>query len=173
VHCKSDIHSNQLSNFLRKSKFIPKIEKSDPLDCVHTVESAKLHQMEVQDTVIFPVDPGLHWNHTKLIADKGQEYSISAKGEWYDMGIPSSATGYGKSHLTQKWFEKDRRVKDSKWMALEIVVGNELKSPTTYTHDGQLVEVSKKGEISMFANDVCGFYWNNFGKMSVSITRTK
>jgi hypothetical protein len=118
-----------------------------------------------------PIMAGEYWNDTKIDMDTGERYMLTASGRWLDFFIPSSPDGYSSPlssikslnrllrHPTGKLFSLigclDRRVEQ------QFIIGRGV------TFDSEV-----SGRLYCFANDVPGFYWNNWGHIALTIKRT-
>jgi hypothetical protein len=113
---------------------------------------------------------------TGLVVAAGERYSIvpDACHRWVDFFIPCTAAGY----MTQwtEWymrgFECKKPLPYRPWLALVGRIGDcHLKAFLIGTNWAGTA--NHGGELFLFANDAKGWYWNNFGEMPVTITRTK
>jgi hypothetical protein len=66
-------------------------------------------------------------------------------------------------------FERHRRVPGERWFKLIGVVGNDGTPFPIGT--GRDVTMSATGRLYRFANDVSWAYWNNWGKVMLTIER--
>jgi hypothetical protein len=114
-----------------------------------------------------------YWNNTGLHVTVGQRYQLVAVGTWCDLVIRCDADGYPTPwwYPPQRIAQGFRRLPEGNWFVLVgavrvaedcryFVVGSscEVRMPTT-------------GQLAFFANDVPGFYWNNFGSIRLGIAR--
>jgi hypothetical protein len=110
-----------------------------------------------------------YWNHTGIKLEKDKQYFLKAEGTWVDWYIEIDANGFGH------WFflpvEILRRMPTKNWFALIGTLDKSRENafligtgPTDYTPP-------IPGELVCFANDVPGFYWNNYGSIYLTVTR--
>jgi hypothetical protein len=109
------------------------------------------------------------WNHTVIGLKVGQQYLLKAEGKWIDWYIETDANGYSRWYLRP--YEIFRRMRRENWFALIGTIGESLNNafligmgPTDY-----MPPIS--GELVCFANDMPGFYWNNYGSVQLTVTR--
>jgi len=112
------------------------------------------------------------WNDSGLEVTKGEAYSVTASGVWWDLLFHGGATGYmapGWS-IFQKLLQSCRRLPKGRWFVLGAqVLAHDLQS--TPVEVGASLPIVADGRLTFFANDVKGFYWNNWGALSVTIRR--
>ena len=114
-------------------------------------------------------------NHTELLVSPGETYSIQPqKGRWVDWFIPSGPAGY-HTPWTDRFKSKLRNPR-APFFALMVTVGDDdAGSRVVATPEHPCLarfEPSKQGELTFFANDLRGWYWNNWGAIEVQVTRT-
>ncbi len=108
------------------------------------------------------------WNDTAIEISTGEEYLFEADGAWKDLVIRTDADGY--SNLYMRLFNKLKRSRENKWFAL---IGSLDKSDNFLIGKTNRVLFKHSGKLCCFANDAPGFYWNNFGHITLKITRLK
>jgi hypothetical protein len=110
-----------------------------------------------------------YWNNTELVLEPGEEYEFSAEGRWTDMLVHADPDGYNNWYMSL--YNKFKRVPEP-WFALIGSLNQSgyflIGTKNTYT-----VPFDKAGTLYCFANDMKGFYWNNSGKIILTITRKK
>lgn len=112
------------------------------------------------------------WNDSGLEVTKGEAYSVTASGAWWDLLFCSGATGYTAPgwSVFQKLLQSYRRLPKGRWFVLGAqVLGDDQQS--TPAEVGASLPIVADGRLTFFANDVKGFYWNNWGSLSVTIRR--
>jgi hypothetical protein len=101
----------------------------------------------------------------------GVTYEFRADGRWLDLVIRSGPEGYPTPwwSLLQRLVEEWRPLQTANWMTL----GGEVR-----TGDGDVLRFGigsrvrrqvPAGRLWCFANDAYGWYWNNFGSVSLTV----
>ena len=120
--------------------------------------------MQIGDTRTITVCAREPWNDTGIDLDADGVYRFNATGHWIDLVIWTDADGYD-SLLIQHQFESKRRVANQKWFTLIGTIGKHddtafvIGKEKTWTSPAQ-------GRLFAYANDVPGFYFNNFGHLT-------
>lgn len=113
---------------------------------------------------------------TGLSVTAKQEYSIITNPHdwWVDFFIPCTAAGYMKpwTEWYMRGFEGEKPLPNRPWLALSGSVGP-LPSTAFLVSTNWNGSPKTDGELFLFSNDAKGWYWNNFGSVRVTITRTK
>jgi len=120
------------------------------------------------------------WNPTGVLVNPGERYRLEADGRWSDLGICADADGFPSERaprITRKLLEKfepKRRMPAELWFCLIGTVG---EAPPGFFRIGRqltewVVGPGTSGELLCFANDVESAYWNNFGSLTLTVTRT-
>jgi hypothetical protein len=141
---------------------------------VTRIVSPKLNRLEQSDSAVVLVRANLRWNHTSLYVKKGEEYQfLPLPGQcWVDLIFPATPKGYSFA-LTEWYMSLAKNLKHlpgEKWMALGGAIG-EADKTAFLVGDSVRHTMETEGEVTCFANDAKGFFWNNFGHMWVSICR--
>jgi hypothetical protein len=111
------------------------------------------------------------WNNTGIQLTAGEKYSLSAKGEWVDWFIRHGPDGDPSASFYMKLFEPFRRKKDANWFELIGALSSDIA--TAFPIGGACdYAATVSGELTCFANDVEAFYWNNYGEVVLTVTRT-
>ena len=112
-----------------------------------------------------------HWNLTGIQFAAGERYSMSAEGRWVDWYIPHGPEGDPSDNFYLKAFERFRRMPKENWFELIGALNSDL---ATAFPIGKGCEYAAQtaGELTCFANDVEGFYFNNYGEVTLTVTRT-
>lgn len=110
------------------------------------------------------------WNKTGIQLVEGQEYSITAQGDWCDASTHQGAAGRvdPRFRSVERW----RRRKDAKWFELVCAGNSDLKT-SFIVGEGAKVPAGESGELTCFANDLGVAYGNNSGGITMTVTRTK
>jgi hypothetical protein len=117
------------------------------------------------------IEAKLFNNRTKVWFESGAVYDFKATGMWFDAGHPAGPDGYSDGTFLQNLAWWARRSPDHNWFALLGVAGPGQAPFLIGTHATCLARQS--GELLCFANDVAGFYWNNTGAVTLTITRIR
>jgi hypothetical protein len=127
--------------------------------------------LKTNDSINKIIKARKYWNFTEIYLDSKETYLFEVKGQqfWNDFFIRTDANGYKASWL--KWAEQLRRQPQENWFAL---IGNIGQEPSTCFFIGEKLEFKPTidGELFCYANDVPFMYWNNWGLLHLTITRT-
>lgn len=118
------------------------------------------------------------WNDTGFDVSPGEEYLFEAKGRWLDFFLLENAEGSNKMRWCFRIYEKVKKKKLRIENELRgSLIGTIGKNDDTYFVIGKSVHKkiseNEEGWLYCFVNDYLGWYWNNFGKISLTITRIK
>ena len=135
-------------------------------------------KLTVGESALVEVWSRLPANETRIAVAPGMEFRfLVPPGQvWTDFYVTKGASGYRRGPLAfiQERFASTKPLPDENWFCLvgafnqpecfpfAIRTDNENPATITVHHFGQLV---------LFANDARSFYWNNFGRIQVVITR--
>lgn len=112
------------------------------------------------------------WNDSGLDVRKGERYSVSATGSWWDMFIRSGAAGYSAPSWSvfQNLLQSQRRLPGDPWFVLgaQVLATDRTATPIEV---GSTIDVPSDGRLTFFANDVPGFYWNNWSALTLQVRR--
>lgn len=108
------------------------------------------------------------WNETDIEVAPGEEYDFEASGQWKDLLEKTDADGYTNAYM-ELW-NALKRSKGNLWFAL---IGSVDKNGDFLIGKQKTVAIQEKGLLYFFANDARFFYWNNSGKLQLTITRKK
>jgi hypothetical protein len=112
-----------------------------------------------------------HWNATGIQLGAGERYSMSAAGRWIDWFTPHGPEGDPSDSFYMRAFERLRRMKDENWFELIGALNSDITTAFPIGK-GCLYEAQASGELTCFANDVEEFYFNNYGQVTLTVTRT-
>lgn len=106
----------------------------------------------------------------QLVVEPGQTYqfTVSPKDRWFDMGWPTNANGF--NNVVFQWSGHKPRVEWAKCFALCAVL-NENDATAFVVGTETRTTFPESGIVSFFANDVKGYYGNNWGKITVEVLR--
>ena len=135
--------------------------------------------MEIGTSITTPILARKEWNNTQIRLVAGEEYHLKASGQWTDWYIVCDADGWPSGlsnllfglNLLSEATKGFRRVPEERLFTL---IGSiDQKAP--YFRIGVEASISPQstGTLYCFANDVSFMYWNNFGEIQLTITRTR
>jgi hypothetical protein len=109
-------------------------------------------------------------NASGIELEAGATYGIdiSAPQRWWDAWIGCGPEGHDAWYLRP--FTRLRRSPPHRWMALMGAVEGARDAPFLLVPGGELVP-TRTGELLCFANDSRGMYWNNRGRLSLTLRR--
>jgi hypothetical protein len=115
----------------------------------------------------------------------GETLDFTARGTWWDFWIPCSADGY-PAGLFYALGVAPRVPDDHRYFRLMGRIGDPASPPATDTPlapqgpdatfaiGRHAVYTSRRaGRLYVFANDHDGMYWNNWGSVQLTVTRTQ
>jgi hypothetical protein len=131
--------------------------------------------LSVGDSAVVEVWAKSQANHTKIAVKQGSKYRfVVPSGQvWTDWFIRSDANGYphGPLPFLQEAFQATKPLPDKNWFLLVGAI--DRPENATFAIGGKPIEVlmNSSGGLILFANDSKWFYWNNFGRIQVIVTR--
>ncbi len=133
--------------------------------------------MEIGTSITIPILACKEWNNTQIRLVAGEEYHFKASGQWVDWYIVCDADGWSYSgllsplNLLLEATKGFRRVPEHRLFTL---IGS-IDQQAPYFGIGVEATVTPKatGTLYCFANDIPFFYWNNWGEIQLTITRTR
>jgi hypothetical protein len=137
--------------------------------------NAKNVALSVGDSAVVEIWARRRANHTQIVVKEGSQYSfVIPSGQiWTDWFIRTDANGYphGPLPIIQEAFRSTKPLPDDNWFLLAGAINRPDHTP--FPIGGNPVEkrMPSNGELILFANDAKLFYWNNFGRIQVIITR--
>jgi len=125
-------------------------------------------KININETKIISIYSKTFWNETNIEIQAGEEYKLEANGIWKDLFMKCDGDGY--TSLYMSLYNRWKRSRENNWFALmgSINQNNDFLIGKT----NQIV-FKESGILFCYANDVKGFYWNNFGELSLTLTRIK
>ena len=127
--------------------------------------------MNIGESANSQIRARLHWNETGIQLVAGEQYLITASGEWVDFFIKHGPDGDPSPNAYMRSFESQRRMPNEFWFALIGGLDSNLETAFLIGSRCQYTAV-KSGQLCCFANDVDWFYWNNWGSVSMTVTRS-
>ena len=112
-----------------------------------------------------PIDSRQRWNDTGVDVVKGVLYDVTVTGQWCDAKEPCGPEGWPGNRFINL-FTLLRRARQFRWAAL---VGSvDQRKPYVHVMPG-VIKAPATGRLFCFFNDARGFYWNNSGKLVITI----
>jgi hypothetical protein len=114
------------------------------------------------------------WVDTGVTLISGDKVTFSASGRWFDWIIPCTADGYIAKPL-YSIHRPPRILDDGRYFRLMgcILQGKpgDCYPPEKSFVIGQSSShvIDTTGKLYVFANDRCGYYWNNWGSITLII----
>jgi hypothetical protein len=102
----------------------------------------------------------------RLVA--GTRYRLRATGRWRDASIETDPAGYVSVNLLQRLTERWRRAPAAPWFALVGAI-DRRKETLFVIGTGSTVQAPATGQLTCFANDLRGFYFNNSGAVVLEL----
>ncbi len=138
-----------------------------------------VRHLEAGDKITLNIAARRYWNDTGLHVTTGQRYQLTAHGTWIDFYIPCAADGYqaprwllrGPLGRLTRTVQKLRREPEGNWFMLIGTVRAAGHRHNFACGRSREVQMPATGQLEFFANDVPGFYWNNWGSIQLEITR--
>ena len=126
--------------------------------------------MNVAEVVSAKVAARALWNRTGIQLLEGEKYLLEADGKWVDWFIPHGPEGDPSDSFYMRVFESYRRIKHENWFTLIGALNSDISTAFRIGAKCTYRAVSS-GELTCFANDVEGFYWNNRGEVVIKVAR--
>ena len=113
----------------------------------------------------------LLWVDTHLQLLRGATYAFEALGTWTDWTIKCDADGYeSDGHLLLRMSEWLRRAPHERWFALIGTIDRNMRTKFLLGK-AATIQSPAAGILTCFANDVAIAYWNNSGRVQLSVRR--
>jgi hypothetical protein len=126
--------------------------------------------MEIGESNIITVRAHKKWNIAGIVLKAGETYEFHAEGCWVDWVSTHGPGGDPSTSFYMRLFERWRRIRTANWFALVGALNSDLKTAFVIGQGG-VKKMEDSGELACFANDVRGFYWNNWGKVQLTVRR--
>jgi len=115
-------------------------------------------KLNINESKTISICSKIFWNETDIEIQNGEEYNFAAEGQWKDLLMKCDADGY--TSLYMSLYNKWKRSKENNWFA--------LMGSINQTNDFLIGKTNQK------TFDESGkLFWNNFGEISLTITRIK
>jgi hypothetical protein len=114
------------------------------------------------------IDSRAHWVDTGVLIVAGATYELRATGTWRDASIDTDASGYASANIFQRLTERLRRMPDAPWFALIGAI--DRREDTQFViGTASRFRATASGQLTCFANDLRGFYFNNSGNVILTV----
>lgn len=123
-------------------------------------------QLEKGESTSVQILASKKWNDTGLEVAAGETYDFTAAGTWTDLVFTHNADGGTNWYMNL--FNNKKRSTAHLWFAL---MGSIDQSIPFLIGTSSTIRFTSSGTLYCFANDANGFYWNNCGKLTLTITR--
>lgn len=108
------------------------------------------------------------WTNTGVMLRKGRTYRITAAGTWHDWHTPSGPAGYRSNNVLLWLAAPLRRTWRARWFAL--IGAQRSWFPSRFTIGREITHRARRdGPLWCYANDVWFMYFNNNGKVEVTV----
>lgn len=124
--------------------------------------------MEINESKSFTIYSKKFWNKTEVKIESQEEYKFHRAGKWKDFFSETDADGYVSWYMSS--YNCMKRSKNNKWFSL---IGSIDKNNDFLIGKENKIVFQQSGKLYCYANDIKGFYWNNFGQITLTMTRTK
>jgi hypothetical protein len=160
---------------MKQSETVVKFRRSAP----ELSTNSKNVELSVGDSAVVEIWARLRANHTKIVVKEGSKYSFAVPpGQiWTDWFIGTDANGYPRGPLPfiQEAFRSKKPLPGKNWFLLIGAIDRPERAPFCIGGNpagtAAVRQIKSNGELILFANDAKSFYWNNFGRIQVIITR--
>jgi hypothetical protein len=129
--------------------------------------------LKVGEKTTIEIAARCYWNNTALHVTAGQHYQFVAAGTWTDLLVRRDADGYPTPWWSplQRITQGFRRLPKENWFVLAGAIRDGENNRYFVIGTSREVWMPTTGQLAFFANDVPGFYWNNFGAIQLEIGR--
>ena len=110
------------------------------------------------------------WNNTGIKLSAGERYAIASEGKWVDWFIPHGPEGDPSDRFYMRAFESLRRMPRENWFTLIGCLNSDITTAFRIGASCTYFAIAP-GDLTCFANDVEYFYWNNWGEVTITVTR--
>ena len=111
------------------------------------------------------------WTDTAVDVRPGQVYRFKADGCWTDLIYPSGPEGNRNPNWIMRRSMKRLRVPKARYMTLIAAIDKDQSDPIILGGGTLDWTAERAGRLYCFANDVPGFYWNNWGAVTLEVLR--
>jgi hypothetical protein len=136
-----------------------KRKRPDPIK--YSIEIGKNEKLVIEADEVF--------SSNGIAVKQGQKYHITCDKDerWYDLYVRSSALGY----FNPLALLAGMRVKNTKCYCLCGAYDRQDKTGFRIGLEKTIQIAEDFEELNFFANDTKHFYWNNFGRITIQVTR--
>ena len=127
--------------------------------------------LNVGETHKVKVKARRQWTDTAVDVQSGQVYRFKAAGRWTDLFYPSGPEGNRNPNWLMRRSIKRLRVPQAHYLTLIGAIDKNQRNPIILGGDTLDWPADRSGRLYCFANDVPGFYWNNWGAVELEIER--
>lgn len=114
------------------------------------------------------------WSHTGIVLERGVQYHLCAHGTWYDATIKCDPNGYEVQQALPKykwplfWATQPLKLLNTKgrWFQLLGKIGDSVFEIGT----DKVLTAPDTGELLCAPNDARGFFGNNKGELTLTVT---
>jgi hypothetical protein len=156
---------------MKESEAIVTFRRSTPEIAINS----KNIELSVGDSAVVEIWARPRANHTGILVKKGSKYSfVVPPGQiWTDWFVRTNAEGYphGPLSFIQEAFRSTKPLPNKNWFLLIGAIDRPERAPFSIGGTRVVRRMTCSGELVLFANDAKAFYWNNFGRIQVIITR--
>lgn len=145
-----------------------------------TIAQSEPINLRLGDSALVEVWARLPANATRIIVNPGMRlrYLVPQGQVWTDFYAQTDASGYphGPLAFVQERFASTKPLPDKNWFLLTGAFDrpDSFAFPIEISDKGPvIVDMQHSGKLVLFANDARDYYWNNFGRIQVVITRLK
>ncbi|NJK90351.1 MAG: hypothetical protein HC904_00070 [Blastochloris sp.] len=113
------------------------------------------------------------WNPSGLLIEQGgiYEFRTEVLEDLSDASIPCTPDGFDSVNILMTLTEWLRRAPSDKWFCLMGTQNFKMTTAFTIGSARRDYKANHSGELMCFVNDVSGFYFNNKGRISVTVIR--
>ena len=128
--------------------------------------------LEVGRSATLRVKARSKWNVSDLHLTEACRYDFRATGNWVDLIKRTDANGFTSQLLTLRLTESRRRSPNENWLCLIGAINCDVTQQFALGARRSLI-MPASGRLTTFANDLPFMYWNNFGSLTLTVTRTE
>ena len=113
------------------------------------------------------------WNPLGVLARPGETFLFACQGRWWDLHLGSGPEGQ-PGNCIQRRVEHLKRMRDAPWFCVIGSLGTDGEALFAIGAGGKWTNTTRRtAPLYAFANDVPGFYWNNWGAIRMEVRRTR
>lgn len=129
------------------------------------------YQLQTNQEIEIPVFARDYYSRHSILIEPGHKYMLTCKPRqyWWDWFIPSSPQGY--RNFFAEWVGLKLRVESAKCFCL-CGVYNKDEITVFKISNGTLINSQQEStSLYFFANDYKKAFWNNWGKITITVRR--